>query len=84
MTKIKITQTHLRDSPFHGRSANGLFLSLEHSGFGFVSDLDIRISDFFLLQALVAAGPQNYDRTQRIKPVTVSYRKGHQAGLRIY
>jgi len=45
MTKIQMTETALRDIRFRDCNHVGLFRSLEHYGFEFVSDFDIRISN---------------------------------------
>ncbi len=47
MTKIQMTQTAHFNLPVHKHHGGRLFLSLRHSGFGFVSDFDIRISDLY-------------------------------------
>jgi hypothetical protein len=44
MTKTQMDQTIWRIFPTRNDRKGKLFLSLEHSGFGFVSDFDIRIS----------------------------------------
>jgi hypothetical protein len=49
MTKIQTAQIAWRSFPGHGHFSDMLFSSLGHSGFGFVSDFDILISDLTVL-----------------------------------
>jgi hypothetical protein len=54
MTKIQMTQTLWLIFAAQKHHRGCLFLSLEHSGFGFVSDFYIRISDLTVLMIYTA------------------------------
>jgi len=46
MIKMQMTETRSRDAHLRAIEIYGLFRTLNHSSFEFVSDFEIRISDF--------------------------------------